>query len=283
MATYVSYRDGGKTDEVGLSRMTSKLWTGNVLEGLQAEQSDPLGMNVIVTPGDIKINHGSGCYYAWSDSNATVTIATADTSNPRIDRIVAYVDVAQTPTTAQTNNPGLLKFAAVAGTPAATPSAPSDTTVQNAIGVGNPYTDLAAVTVAASVTQISNNEITDQRTLLSIIPKITPDNLELPITGSSWKTYDFGTIKLFSREYSFSTGGNLAAGGNRAIGTLYYPPDENSSTVHRLWSSRMAGNSPFFNTALENNTLYIRNVAHGTIDPGDVVVNVLCIKHEMAN
>lgn len=126
-----------------------------------------------VSAGDIRIDSGSSySFTAWNTDYSTVTISTANSSNPRIDRIVAYIDLFTTPQTANPNNPGMLKFLAVAGTPAGSPSAPSDGDVTTAVnadaGAASPWCELARVDVAASVTTISSGNITDYRSMLGL-------------------------------------------------------------------------------------------------------------------
>jgi len=168
MSTFVSNRDGGKTNEEGHYRFHVKVWSGNVQNGLNVTQNSPLGMSVLVAAGDLKIDYTTYGYTAWNDAAAAVTITTANPSNPRIDRIVAYIDRGMTPTTVNSNNPGMLKFAAVAGTPAGSPTRPNDATVQSAIGAGNPFCDLADVLVGTGVTQITNANITDKRVFIGL-------------------------------------------------------------------------------------------------------------------
>lgn len=163
MATYVSNRNDGETDEQGHYRFQTQVITGNVLTGFAVKQNSPLAMNVLVPSGDIRIPYNDYAYTGWNDANATVTIATADTTNPRLDMIIAFVDRGMTP--AGTNNSGMLKFIAVAGTPSGTPVEPNAAALQAAAGAGNPYVKLARVHVAAGVTTIGNAVIDDLRVL----------------------------------------------------------------------------------------------------------------------
>ena len=90
MAKYISNRNGGKTDEQGHYRFHVNAWDGNILnDGLKVKQNSPLGMSVLIEPGDVKIDYSTYGYTGWNDADEAVTIATADGSNPRIDRIVA--------------------------------------------------------------------------------------------------------------------------------------------------------------------------------------------------
>lgn len=112
-------------------------------------------------------------YYCANDttSGETVTIGTPDTSNPRIDYIVAYVDLSVTPSNTTPNNPNnMFVLADVQGTPAASPVVPTTSQIQSAIGAANPYIILAEVAVGTSVTQITNGNITDLRSFASVAP-----------------------------------------------------------------------------------------------------------------
>lgn len=168
MAIYLSNRDGGKTDEQGHYKFQTNAFTGNVLDGgLLVTQNSPLGMNVKVSGGDARIPYSDYAYTAWipAGSPETVTVTTANPSNPRIDRLVMYVDRGATPSSATANNPTLCKLMLVAGTPAGSPSRPSNGTVNTAVS-NNPYIDLADIRVNAGVTQITNANITDTRVLV---------------------------------------------------------------------------------------------------------------------
>lgn len=171
MATYVSFRDGGKTDEIGLSRTTWQLLKGNALEGLAASQSTPLAMSISIDTGDIKIDDTGSCYHGWSDTPLDLSVVTADPSNPRIDRVVAFIDKSELPSAEVINNHGILKFAVISGVPANSPLPPSDTVVRDTIGVGNPYAHIALVTIPAGATQVADQNITDQRTPAYIKPE----------------------------------------------------------------------------------------------------------------
>lgn len=164
MSLFLSNRDGGLTDEQGHYRFQTNVWSGHVIgNGLQVTQNSPLGMSVIVGPGDARVPYADYAYTAWNDANEVVAIATANPSNPRIDRLVLYIDRGETPQQVNPNNPGIPKFAVVAGTPAAVPVRPSNSTVDSAVGASNPWIDLADIRVNAGVTQITNSNITDTK------------------------------------------------------------------------------------------------------------------------
>lgn len=172
MTFYLSNRDGdGMTNEEGHYRFPSALFNGSVVSSgsVQVTQNSPLGMSVLIAAGDFKIDTSSGyAYMGWNGSSATVTISTSDPANPRKDAIVLYVDKGAATSASPPNNPGIIKSMAVAGTPAGVPTAPNSSAIQSAVGSGNPWIKIAEVTVAAAVTQITDANITDTRTFISI-------------------------------------------------------------------------------------------------------------------
>ncbi len=139
----INLASSGVSDNYGTFLPLSRAFSGNVFSGLNVTANSSPNMTVLVQPGEGMIKEGSypGTihYHVAVDTAAgeSVTIATANTTNPRIDCIVGYIDKAVTPTT--TNNTTVYKFLAVAGTPAATPAAPTVAQIQAAIGAANPY------------------------------------------------------------------------------------------------------------------------------------------------
>lgn len=172
MTIYLSNRDGnGKTSEEGHYKFQTGVWLGNVLGStdLAVSQNSPTGMSVLVAAGQYKIDTTSQySYTGWNTANAAVAITTADPANPRITSIVLYVDKTASTSASPPNNPGIAKLIAVNGTPAASPSAPNSTTIQTAVGAGNPYIVLANVTVPTGATSIVNANISDQRVQVTL-------------------------------------------------------------------------------------------------------------------
>lgn len=97
-----------------------------------------------------------GDYFGLNDASATLTIATANGSLPRID--VVYMAVNDAQYSGVTNN---VVLGVVTGTPNASPTVPA--APNNAIA-------LAQVRVNASVTSILNSNITDVRALAITYP-----------------------------------------------------------------------------------------------------------------
>jgi hypothetical protein len=91
-----------------------------------------------------------GGYRVYNDSQSTLSIATADTTNPRIDLVLVGIDT--------TVNPYVPQLKVITGTPAASPSVPSYPT--GFIGIS-----LAKIAVAANATSIVTANITDLRVI----------------------------------------------------------------------------------------------------------------------
>lgn len=167
MTNFVAIRDGGKTNEEGAMRIFAQIG-GTTKEGvigsghLQVTENGTPDMSVLIAIGDAVLEYLNHCYHGFTDATDNPTITSNSSGNPRIDAVVAWVDLSVV-SSAANNNPGAFKFSVIAGTPAASPSAPNDAAVQSAIGAGNPFVRLAHVTVADGATSIVNANISDQR------------------------------------------------------------------------------------------------------------------------
>lgn len=172
MSTYLTNRDSnGKTNEEGHYRLYSRLLDGHVSSGMNIVTSSTPDMNVRVTSGEIRIPYQNYAYNAWSDDFSVVSISTSDTTNPRIDRIVAYIDRTMSFTTNQVNNPGALKFKSVTGTPGSTPSAPIDSVVQTSVGTGNPWVELGKINLPALTSVINTGNIFETFLNVNVAPQ----------------------------------------------------------------------------------------------------------------
>lgn len=122
----------------------------------------------------------------------------ADAANPRITSIIVYVDKGAPTSPVPPNNPGIVKFAAINGTPAAIPVAPSNTTIQTAIGASNPYIVLADIRVNAGAATISNSNITDVRSQVTLGTNLVGNASLIDSAVSTSKLADFAvtTAKL---------------------------------------------------------------------------------------
>jgi hypothetical protein len=115
--------------------------------------NSPVGMSVRVASGWAAVigttTTNMGVYTAYNDATVTLTITTADATNPRIDLVCMTVRDAFY---SGANNDVI--YQVIAGTPAGSPVAPA--LPANSIS-------LATVAVGAAVTQINTGNITDTR------------------------------------------------------------------------------------------------------------------------
>ncbi len=157
------------------ARHLSRLFSGNVVDGLLVVPKT--GLTVTLQNGNGFIPYGSGATASNREfslvADFDITLDTADASNPRIDLIVIYVDLAVTlpggvPGAANLDGPGVVKATFVKGTPNASPVDPTVGAIQTKIGAANPYIIVAAVRVDATVTTIAANKITDRRTFAKV-------------------------------------------------------------------------------------------------------------------
>jgi len=163
----------------------------------------------------------NGIYQIYNDATVVATITTADATNPRIDRIVATV----------TDGSNTVAFSVLAGTPAASPSAPS--TPSDSIS-------LATVAVAAGATSITSGNITDTRVVAS---SNFVTGVALPLAGGTMtgaltltpSTASVAPIKLQSSATFLSspTGGVFEYDSN----TAYFTPNGSGTGGHAVLPS----------------------------------------------
>lgn len=124
-----------------------------VVAGVSSElacSADGLSMDIAVTPGIAILK--DGLPYV-REGAATLTIGTADASNPRIDRIILRL------TREGQTDQGKIVLRVLAGTAAASPAAPTLTQTSATWDLS-----LAQVLVGTGVTTIAANKVTDERT-----------------------------------------------------------------------------------------------------------------------
>ena len=196
------------------------VFSGNV-SGMLVKQNSTPNMTVLVEHGSALLNKNTtSTSVAEIKADTSVTIDTANTSNPRIDTVVIYEDTSVAIPTVendywQDGAGGRFKIVSLPGTAAASPVALSDASIQTAIGAGKPWTRLADITVPTNSTTIVNSNIADKRTKLGgVIPdsSVTADKLDFATrgdystaevdTGRKWidgktiykKTINFGAL-----------------------------------------------------------------------------------------
>ena len=295
MATYVSNRDsGGRTDEEGHYKFWNSTFIGHVLRGQEVVQNSPTtNMNVRVSEGVLRIPYSDYAYQAWSEGYTLVPVSTADPTNPRVDRLVAYIDRSMILDDSYVNNPGVLKYKAVTGSPNAVPSPVNDAAVDTAVS-NNPWVELAEVTVPAAATQILTANIADTRLRVTLAPEVATVDIAPPagvINDFAGSTAPSGWLLCYGQAISRTTYSALYS----VIGTLYRVGD--GSTTFNLPDCRgrvsagkdnMGGSSADRLTGYdaprgidgdtlgqtggqENHSLTVyelANHAHGVYDPG---------------
>jgi hypothetical protein len=160
MANGVYNLNSGTFTEVGAGRYLKKFGadTDGVLAAgdfVPSQRGAGANRSVDLTAGDVLVSTiaGTSAYHAFDTAANNVATTTNASGNPRIDAISVYVDVAAF---GATDNSGALKFKATAGTPGASPVAPSDATVQADVGAANPFHRVANVYLPNGYTQILN-------------------------------------------------------------------------------------------------------------------------------
>ena len=188
MANKVYNLAGGLHSAAAYAGWENELFGGNAVASATAlKVGAGSGMTVSVGKGNALIDTGDDYSRRVALTEAVdVTLDQADTSLPRNDLIVIYVDMAVTPVqTVQDNTNGILKVVAVKGTPASSPSDPDAGTIQQSIGAGNPYMILASIRVNAGASAISSGNITDKRPASPNVYSATPTETDYPLTGTA--------------------------------------------------------------------------------------------------
>lgn len=144
-------------------------YLGQVESELVTTENTPVGMSVIVGTGQAWIN---GYWYS-NETPKEIPIATADATNPRIDRVVLRLDVL---------NARSIVAVVKTGTPASTPVAPSLTQTEQMWEI-----PLYQVYVAPSVLAIYNADLTDER--YQALLQDTDEILEIVDTKATTTVY----------------------------------------------------------------------------------------------
>lgn len=142
-----------ENDRLGMQGLVSTAGVRSLVTDFQVTQSGTPGMSVSVAAGWAWIlgttSSTQGTYSVYNDAAVTLTVATADATNPRIDKVCVTIrDSAY----AGSSNDVILQI--IAGTPAASPVAPA-TPASSMV--------LATIAVAAGASSIVNANITDER------------------------------------------------------------------------------------------------------------------------
>lgn len=279
--TNVGYRDGGKTSEAGIHRITRGLYTreGIILSGdLQVTQNGTPDTNVLIATGDVVVGSTSPYttfppyfYHAWVATSGLVAIAANASGSARVDCIVAYIDLSVV-SSASNDNPGALKFADVQGTPAGSPVAPSDATIQAQVGGSNPWVLLATVAVANGFSTIVTANITDCRPFADTPSTLDNDQTKPSVaTGLVWSaTSGLSSANSAGRAYCGLSGGGGRSMYKPAVTHLF---TANKDTYIDLPNTAKATLNDDFTYQLVNNGAAAPALATGSIRLAKVVTN----------
>jgi len=176
--TRVAYRDTNAwTSERGAGKFIDQMIEstkqatyggyGCIINGFTLSSGS--GMSLNINPqqggldGHILIKYNDYAYLGWLQSVYNLSITGSDQGLPRRTLVVAYIDLNVEFVAEDTiiESPNVLKFAAIDGTAAANPSAPSISEIQSSVGLNNPYVVLADLYIPAGSSSIS---LTDSRT-----------------------------------------------------------------------------------------------------------------------
>lgn len=178
MATLYTLRSGATQHPEGMmgffaSRMVTVAGTFDKdSDHFKCEQQSTPDMTVKVNDGYafIPLSDLSFVHPVELDGgDGSVTISANSSGNDRIDAIVLYIDRSASANTTGTN---VATLYVVEGTPAGSPSAPTDNEIQTEIGASNPFLRLADVTVENGTSDIQDGDITDQRVDATFSDKI---------------------------------------------------------------------------------------------------------------
>ncbi|WP_131816201.1 hypothetical protein [Mycolicibacterium porcinum] len=225
MARFISFLNPSLVDQEGLHKYLTRLFGPGVATSFNAngwkvtQRGAGANMSVDVAVGDGLLARPSGDYgfWGWTTATENIAVTAANPTNPRIDTVVAWIDTSVT-TTGSANSPNALKFQIMAGTPAGSPVAMPDVTIQSTLGAAAAWIKLATINVAAGSTSVVNANITDARTGINVtapLPansvngavvlqdnSVTAAKLDWTTTslGKATKTTDFATGSTYPNQ-----------------------------------------------------------------------------------
>lgn len=157
---------GGMHSPAALTQFIRDALDGEVANGMEVVAGS--GMNVTVKSGTASVGKDPS-YDINIIGTESVSVGAASPSNPTNTLIVAYVDRDVAGSTAVTDNTNdVFKLKAISGAAAATPSDPTASAIQAAIGAANPFIVLARVLKRAGTTSIIDSDITDLRKMITL-------------------------------------------------------------------------------------------------------------------
>lgn len=177
---------------------------------LAVTANSPAGMSVRVASGWAAIvgttTINMGVYTAYNDASVTLSVTTANPTNPRIDLVCMTVRDAYY---SGADNDVILQV--IAGTPAGSPVAPS--LPANSIS-------LATIAVGAAVTQINSGNITDTRVLVTTNIPETGDISSVTAGAGLTGGGSSGAVTLAIDSTANITAANFTQTGTNSVGSL---------------------------------------------------------------
>lgn len=188
----------------GLISTSGIMTTGSLLVSAQGTPN----MSVSVAAGWAAVvgnyTTNQGVYVSYNDAATNLTVTSADLTNPRIDRVVLTVSDAY-----YTGLLNQVAFQVIAGTPAASPTAPATPSMS---------ISLATIAVAAGATSISAGNITDTRVAAASNFKVWT-TAQRPTTASAGA---FGfNLTLLQLEYYDGSAWQSAGGGGGGFDAFF--------------------------------------------------------------
>lgn len=185
-----------------------------------AVSADGSDMNVDIAAGVAVLK--DGIPYVL-EAATSLTIGTADATNPRIDRIVLSL------TREGQTDQGKIDLEVLAGTPAASPSAPSLTQSSSVWEIS-----LAQIAVGAGVSTIAADKVTDERTYCFAWPTVGADDL-LYINSSGYLAAMTDGRKS-SWSFQFGDGSNTITASSDTSRVEFLVPYNCTVTGWMIWS-----------------------------------------------
>lgn len=158
---------------------------------LVSQRGAGANMSIDVNTGRAFVMKIANAYPVRNTATINQAISSNVSGNPRIDAIIVYIDLAATPTS---TGGDVAKIGVVQGTPSASPTAPTDSAIEDAVGASTPFERLAHVTVASGAATIVDANISDQRR--SYRSPQDPENED--ITYASSVELDFSNKRIKS-------------------------------------------------------------------------------------
>lgn len=186
----------GGVSDADLSNLAVNFLTSGIVGTddykVQEKGTPDMSVDVLIGKAYVPNSDNSMLYHTELDTNANVVISNNSSGNDRIDALVIKIDLGVTP---NSNADNVATLHVVEGTPAASPSAPTDNEIQTDVGAGNPFYRLADIDVANGAASITNADIASTRSQATLTTKKRVGTIASSATPTpSWDDHDVYTI-----------------------------------------------------------------------------------------